>query len=42
MLQAEWGPGMETAHGTRQNLNRGKLDNNILVQQIDLSYAILP
>jgi hypothetical protein len=33
---------METAHGTRQNVNGGKLENNILVQGIDLSYAILP
>ena len=42
MLQVEWGPSMETAHRTRQNVNGGKLENNILVQEIDLSYAILP
>ena len=42
MSQVEWGPCMETANGTRQNVNEGKLENNILVQEIDLSYAILP
>ena len=41
MSQVEWGPSMETAHGTRQNATGGKLENNILVQEIDLSYAIL-
>jgi len=42
MSQVEWGPSMETTNGTRQNVNGGKLENNILVQEIDLSYAILP
>ena len=42
MSQVEWGPSMETANGTRQSVNGGKLENNILVQEIDLSYAILP
>src|SRR5271157_1123780 len=42
MSQVEWGPSMETGNGTRQNVNGGKLENNILVQEIDLSYAILP
>ncbi len=42
MSQVEWGPSVETANGTRQNVNGGKLENNILVQEIDLSYAILP
>ena len=42
MSQVEWGPSMETANGTRQNVNGGKLENNILVQEIDLSYASLP
>ncbi len=42
MSQVEWGSSMETANGTRQNVNGGKLENNILVQEIDLSYAILP
>ena len=42
MLQVEWGPSVETANGTRQNVNVGKLENNVLVQEIDLSYAILP
>jgi hypothetical protein len=30
--QVEWGPSVETANGTRQNVNGGKLENNILVQ----------
>jgi hypothetical protein len=42
MSQVEWGPSMETANGTRQNANRGELENNIEVQEIDLSYTILP
>ncbi len=42
MSQVEWGPGVETANGTIQNVNEGKLENNILAQEIDLSYAILP
>ncbi len=42
MSQVEWGPRVETANGTRQNVSGGKLENNILVQEIDLSYAILP
>jgi len=42
MPQVEWGPSMETTNGTRQNVNGGKLENNTLVQEIDLSYAILP
>ncbi|HYA64176.1 MAG TPA: hypothetical protein VED66_13315 [Candidatus Sulfotelmatobacter sp.] len=33
---------MGITNGTRQNVNGGKLENNILVQEIDLSYAILP
>jgi hypothetical protein len=33
---------METANGTRQNVNGGKLENNLPVQEIDLSDAILP
>jgi hypothetical protein len=32
MSQVEWGPSMGTANGTRQNVNGGKLENNILVQ----------
>ena len=40
--QVEWRPSMETAHRTRQNVHGGRLENNILVQEIDLSYAILP
>jgi len=47
MSHVEWGPSVETANGTRQNVNGGKLENNILennllVQEIDLSYAIFP
>ena len=42
MSQVEWGRSVETANGTRQNVNGGKLENNVLVQEIDLSYAILP
>jgi hypothetical protein len=42
MSQVEWGPSVETANGMRQKVNGGKLENNILVQEIDLSYAILP
>jgi len=32
MSQVEWGPSMETTNGTGQNVNGGKLENNILVQ----------
>jgi hypothetical protein len=39
MSPVEWGPSVETANGTRQNVNEEKLENNILVQEIDLSYA---
>jgi hypothetical protein len=42
MPQVEWGPSMVTANGTRQNVNVGKLENNILEQEIDPSYRILP
>ncbi len=42
MSQVEWGPSMETANGTRQKVNAGKLEYNILGQEIDLSYPILP
>ena len=36
------GASVETANGTRQNVNGGKLENNVLVQEIDLSCPILP
>jgi hypothetical protein len=42
MSQVEWGPSKETTHRTRPNVHGGKLENNILGQEIDLSYAILP
>lgn len=32
MSQVEWRPSMETTNGPRQNVNGGKLENNILVQ----------
>ncbi|MDR3677358.1 MAG: hypothetical protein P4N24_17860 [Acidobacteriota bacterium] len=41
MSQVEWGPSVEAANGTRQNVNGGKLEDNILVQEIDRSYADL-
>ncbi len=40
--QVEWGPSAETANGTRQNVKGEKLEYNIVVREIDLSYAIPP
>ena len=43
MSQVEWGPSMETVNGTRQNVHRGgELENNIQMQEIDLSYLFFP
>jgi beta-ureidopropionase len=40
--QIEWKPSMGTADGSNQNVDDKRLENNILVQEIDLSYAIVP
>jgi predicted amidohydrolase len=40
--QIEWKPSMGAANGWSQNVDGRLLENNILVQEIDLSYAILP